>query len=82
MSRRTDVICDRCGEEINGYDIKISSARIDLWGVGVPRSYGGQRIDLCLKCYDDFISFLEKRSENENTEDSAALQEREADSDI
>ena len=59
MSRKTEILCDRCGEEIPGYDIKISSARIDLWGVGVPRSYGGQRIDLCESCYQDFISFLE-----------------------
>ncbi len=63
MSKRTEVVCDRCGKEINSYDIKISSARLDLWGVGVPRSYGGQRIDLCEACYQDFINFLEKGSE-------------------
>ena len=64
MSKRTEVVCDRCGKEINAYDIKISSARIDLWGIGVPRSYGGQRIDLCEECYEQFVSFLE-RKENE-----------------
>lgn len=63
MSKKTEVICDRCGKEILSYDIKISSARLDLWGIGVPRSYGAQRIDLCEDCYQDFINFLE-RSEN------------------
>ena len=64
MSRKTEVICDRCGTEITAYDIKISSARIDLWGIGVPRSYIAQRIDLCENCYNDFVSFLEGGSEN------------------
>ena len=59
MSKRTEVICDRCGEEITSYDIKISSARIDLWSVGVPRSYPAQRIDLCSNCYQDFVNFME-----------------------
>ena len=63
MSRKTEVICDRCGREICSYDIKISSARIDFWGVGVPRSYCGQRIDLCEECYQEFINFLEIRGE-------------------
>lgn len=64
MSRKTEVYCDRCGREITDYDIKISSARIDLWGIGVPRSYGGQRIDLCQECYEKFVSFMEG-AENE-----------------
>lgn len=59
MSKKTEVVCDRCGKEIETYDIKISSARLDLWALGVPRSYGGQRIDLCECCYHEFISFLE-----------------------
>lgn len=59
MARRTEVTCDRCGKEICHYDIKISSARIDLWGVGVPRSYPGQRLDLCEECYELLINFLE-----------------------
>lgn len=63
MSRKTEVICDRCGREINSYDIKISSARIDIWGVGVPRTYSAQRIDLCEECYQDFINFFEIRGE-------------------
>ena len=59
MSRKTEVLCDRCGREITSYDIKISSARIDIWGVGIPRSYHGQRIDLCEDCYEKFVAFLE-----------------------
>lgn len=59
MSRKTEVICDRCGAEITDYDIKISSARIDIWGLGVPRSYPGQRIDLCTECYQKFVDFME-----------------------
>lgn len=60
MSRRTEVICDRCGKEIIDYDIKISSARLDIWGLGVPRSYSGQRIDLCQECYEQFVDFMER----------------------
>ena len=59
MSKRTEVICDRCGKEINSYDIKISSARIDFWAIGAPRSYPGQRVDLCEGCYEKFVSFME-----------------------
>lgn len=59
MSRKTEVLCDRCGREIPGYDIKISSARIDLWAPGVLRSYRGQRIDLCEDCYEELVGFLE-----------------------
>ena len=59
MSRKTEVICDRCGREITAYDIKISSARIDIWGLGGPRSYQGQRIDLCPECYQKFVDFME-----------------------
>ena len=60
MSKRTEILCDRCGKEITDYDIKISSARIDLWGLGVPRSYPGQRIDLCQECYEKFVDFMER----------------------
>ena len=60
MSRRTEILCDRCGKEINAYDIKMSSARVDLWGTGVPRSYPAQRIDLCGECYEQLVCFLER----------------------
>jgi len=67
MSQKIEVNCDRCGVEITDYDIKISSAKIHLWGVGVPRSYGGQRIDLCVRCYEGFVNFLENgEGNNEN----------------
>lgn len=59
MSQKIEVMCDRCGKEITDYDIKISSAKIHLWGVGEPRSYAGQRIDLCVQCYSALVSFLE-----------------------
>lgn len=64
MSKKTTVLCDRCGKEIHSYDIKISSARIDLWGVGELRGSPGQRIDLCEECYQKFINFMEG-SDNE-----------------
>ena len=59
MSQKIEVNCDRCGREITDYDIKTSSAKIHLWGVGEPRSYVGQRMDLCVACYEQFIEFLE-----------------------
>lgn len=65
MARKTTVSCDRCGGEIDSYDIKMSSARIDLWGVGEPRSYSAQRIDLCCRCYEGFVRFLEGGTKND-----------------
>ena len=59
MSQKIEILCDRCGREIVGYDIKISSAKIQLWGVGEHRTSAGQRIDLCKDCYADFVTFLE-----------------------
>ena len=47
MEQRIEVLCDRCGKEIKSYDIKISSAKIQLWE----------------ECYVDFIKFLEGRTE-------------------
>ena len=38
MSTKTTVLCDRCGREIISYDIKISSAKIILWGIGENRT--------------------------------------------
>ena len=63
--RKTTVTCDRCGKEIDSYDIKISSARLDLWGPGVSRTYGAQRIDLCLRCHEEFVNFLERGERRE-----------------
>ena len=60
MSQKVEVTCDRCGKMISLYqDIKNSSAKITLWGVGEPRSSFGQRIDLCSDCYEEFVSFME-----------------------
>ena len=59
MAQKIEVLCDRCGKEIASYDIKISSAKIHLWGVGEHRTGPGQRIDLCEDCHIDFIKFLE-----------------------
>ena len=57
MSKKTIVICDMCGEEIigNRYD----SAQIRLFTPGEYRGCGGQRIDMCIRCYEKFVSFLE-----------------------
>lgn len=59
MSQKVEIMCDRCGKEIIGYDIKISSAKIHLWSVGELRTSSGQRIDLCEECFEKFINFLE-----------------------
>lgn len=40
--------------------IRETSARIDLYPIGQPRTYPSQRIDLCEDCYQEFINFLEK----------------------
>lgn len=61
--------CDRCGAEIEcwaNYIIKENSARIKFWGVGATRCNDGQNIDLCVKCAEKFINWLESEvTENE-----------------
>lgn len=60
MSQKIEILCDRCGNEISRYyDIKNTSAKIQLWGVGEGRTSVGQRIDLCEDCYTEFLRFLE-----------------------
>ena len=65
MARRNELTCDRCGRVIVDLDrcgtnvMKDYSAKIHYWGVGAPRSYGEQRIDLCTECAEEFIKFLE-----------------------
>lgn len=56
--QKSEVICDRCHVEITDWDLKQSSAKIHLWGIGAHRSTNPQRIDLCEKCYDKFILFM------------------------
>lgn len=62
MSRQVSYICDICGREIIGHSAQAASAesaRINLWGPGDYRAGPGQRIDLCMTCYDRLVSFLE-----------------------
>ena len=65
--RKSEMYCDRCGERIvntkncynQNYALRDDSAKITLWGVGENRGSGGQRIDLCVKCYEEFVGFME-----------------------
>lgn len=65
MARRNELTCNRCGKVIADMDrcgvqlIKEVSAKIHFWGVGQPRSFGEQRIDLCVECAEAFNRFLE-----------------------
>lgn len=55
-------VCDACGDPIPGRTATIvgeSSARIQLWSPGQPRSGAAQRFDLCGRCYEGFVTFLE-----------------------
>ena len=64
MAQTRYLSCDRCGKEIINLDrcgvqmVKEFSAKINYWGVGVPRSYAEQRIDLCPECAEEFNKFL------------------------
>lgn len=63
MSKIEIITCDKCGKKlraINNSQISQTSARIDLYAIGRPRTYASQRIDLCEDCYQEFINFLEK----------------------
>ena len=70
--RKAEMYCDRCGERITNtkgcynqnYALRDDSAKITLWGVGENRSTSGQRIDLCVSCYDDFVAFMERSDNN------------------
>lgn len=59
MSKRTCVVCDICGIDISPFRTKEESALIRLWPPNDYRTSSGQRIDLCVQCYDNFVSFLE-----------------------
>ena len=58
MSKKTVVLCDMCGVEIIG--TRFESAQIMLFSPGVYRGVGGQRIDMCIVCYEKFVSFLDR----------------------
>lgn len=62
MSRYTSYTCDICGKEIVRYSAHAAYqelATIKLWAPGVYRYGGGERFDLCMDCYNRFVSFLE-----------------------
>ena len=59
MSKKISINCDLCGVEISQYDTKDNSAQIRLFAPCEYRGNGGQRIDLCLNCYEKFIRFVE-----------------------
>ena len=67
MARKREIICDRCEKVIINLnchgliEAKESSAKIFFWGVGQPRIYGGNSIDLCTECANSFTEFLENR---------------------
>lgn len=56
---KNEIICDKCGAEINYYFQKDISAKIMLWGIGVNRYNRGQRIDLCEECFEKFLEMYE-----------------------
>ena len=63
--RKTEFSCNRCGADIgpewgcNNHNVRFTSAKLFIWGVGEPRSYGGTKIDLCPECYEKLLEFLE-----------------------
>lgn len=65
MARKNELTCDRCGKLILDLErcgknmAKDLSMKMHVWGVGAPRSYGEQRIDLCVTCSEKFVAFLE-----------------------
>lgn len=62
MSKTMSYICDICGAEIIGHSAQAAaseSALIKLWTPGEYRTGPGQRIDLCLGCYEGFLRFIE-----------------------
>ena len=68
MSRKESVICDVCGSEISPYRTKEESAQIRLFAPNEYRGAGGQRIDLCLVCYEGFVTFLESGAKMDGKE--------------
>ena len=68
MSKTMSYICDICGQEIVGHSAQAvagASALIKLWTPGEYRAGPGQRIDLCLRCYERFIRFTESEVDTE-----------------
>ncbi len=59
MGRRIEIVCDKCGAEINPYHQKETSAKLVLWNIGVNRYNDGQRIDFCEDCFHSFLEMYE-----------------------
>ena len=59
MGRKIEIVCDKCGKEIDAYNQKNVAAKIVLWDVGVNRYNGGQRIDFCEECFVHFLEMYE-----------------------
>lgn len=59
MGRRIELVCDKCGAEIDAYNQRNQAAKLVLWGVGVNRYTEGQRIDLCEECFAKFLEMYE-----------------------
>ena len=62
MSKSMSYICDICGKEIVGHSAQAvagESALVKLWVPGEYRAGPGQRIDMCLDCYEQFVNFLD-----------------------
>lgn len=63
MSKYVSYICDICGKEIIAHSAQAAaseSAQVKLWAPGVYRAGPGQRFDMCLECYERFVTFLER----------------------
>lgn len=65
--KKTTYICNRCERELGpeygctNHNLRFTSARIVMWGVGEHRSMRGEQIDLCPICYNEFLEFLENK---------------------
>ena len=59
MARHECFICERCGAETLNFKGKPNVALIRLWRPLEYRIGQGERIDLCEKCYNDFLEFME-----------------------
>lgn len=64
MSKKVSICCDLCGTEIPTFATKENSAQIRLFAPCEYRGSGGQRIDLCLTCYENFIRYIESGGNN------------------
>lgn len=69
MSKQVTVLCDLCNAEVSSLSTERDCALIKLWSPGAYRSGPGQRIDLCVKCYNKFVNFLEKEGKTNDTRD-------------